>query len=672
MKRKKQSSYFSLLLTAVCLLAVFIGGWTAPPAVQVEAAQNHKIVGYFTSWGIYGRNFQVEDIDGTKLTHINYAFADICWDGRHGNPSPDSPNRNTWSCTDAAVPLQNKQVPNGTIVLGEPWADVSKSYAGKTWAECEQAKCGNFGKLLDLKKKYPHLKTLISVGGWTWSNRFSDVAADPQTRQVFAKSAVEFIRTYGFDGVDLDWEYPVEGGLSGNSYRPADKQNYTLLLQDIRNELNKAGVEDGKTYLLTIASGASAQYVKNTELSQIAAIVDWINIMTYDFHGGWETQTNHNAPLYATVNDPQKDKGFTVDESVTRYQQAGVPMSKLVLGMPFYGRGWKGVANGNNGEYQTATPGYDGSIVPMGTWDDWSSGASGVFDYGDLVANYVNKNGFTRYWNDTAKVPFLYNPTTGVFISYDDIESFGHKTNYIKAKGMGGAMFWELSSDCRTSSKYTCTGAKLLDKLATELLGTTPNPGDTEAPAAVKNVTVSGKTANSVTLAWTASTDNVGVAGYDVSYGTTKVATATNSITISGLQAATDYTFTVTARDSAGNVSLPGSVTVKTNDATTPPPTGDAQVTFTITSDWGTGFNFNVTIKNNSAAPIKNWRLAFDYDGNITQVWDAKIISKTGTRYVLESVGWNSEIPAGGTVSFGGGGSGAATSQIQNVVVTGN
>ncbi|MGV2470446.1 glycosyl hydrolase family 18 protein, partial [Bacillus subtilis] len=136
--------------------------------------------------------------------HLNYAFADICWNGKHGNPSthPDNPNKQTWNCKESGVPLQNKEVPNGTLVLGEPWADVTKSYpgSGTTWEDCDKyARCGNFGELKRLKAKYPHLKTIISVGGWTWSNRFSDMAADEKTRKVFAESTVAFLRAYGFD-----------------------------------------------------------------------------------------------------------------------------------------------------------------------------------------------------------------------------------------------------------------------------------------------------------------------------------------------------------------------------------------------------------------------------------------------------------------------------------------
>jgi chitinase len=324
--------------------------------------------------------------------------------------------------------------PNGTIVQGDPWAATGISYAGDTW---DQPIKGSYNQLIKLKAANPGLKTIISVGGWTWSNRFSDVAADPATRANFANSAVSFLRKYSFDGIDLDWEYPVGGGLSGNSVRAADKHNYTLLLQDIRNALNTAGAADKKNYLLTIASGASPTYIQNTELSAIAGIVDWINIMTYDFHGGFDPISGHNAALTFDPADPSPNKNsFYDDAAITNYLNAGVPAKKLVMGEPFYGRGWAGCAAANNGLYQSCT-----GTATVGTWE------KGSFDFSDLENNYVNKNGYTRYWSSAAQVPYLYNPSGGTFISYDDAQSIGLKNNYIKSKGLAGAMFWELTSD---------------------------------------------------------------------------------------------------------------------------------------------------------------------------------------------------------------------------------
>lgn len=359
-----------------------------------------KVIAYYPSWATYGRDYQIADIDASKVTHINYAFSNIA---------------------------------NGEMVLGDSYADTDKAFPGDCWEP--GCKRGNFNQLNKLKQKHPHVKTLISVGGWTWSNNFSDVALTDASRSKFADSAVRFVREYGFDGVDVDWEYPVEGGLVDG--RPEDKQNFTLLLKKMKEKLDDAGKEDGKDYLLTIATGANPKYVQNTELDKVQAQLDWINIMTYDFHGGWDKVSGNNAPLYFDPDDPSSaPETSNVDAAVEGHLKAGVPKEKLVLGLPFYGRGWDGCAEANNGQYQLCS-----GPAREGTWEP------GIFDFSHLEKDYINKNGYTRYWNDKAKVPYLYNPATKTFISYDDEESIGYKTGYIKSKGLAGAMFWELSSD---------------------------------------------------------------------------------------------------------------------------------------------------------------------------------------------------------------------------------
>ncbi|GAA0133468.1 glycosyl hydrolase family 18 protein [Paenibacillus sp. YSY-4.3] len=573
--RKQLFSKGSILLLAIIVtLSVFSS--LAYGGQKAEAASDYKIIGYYPSWGAYGRNYNVSDIDASKVTHINYAFADICWNGIHGNPDPTGPNPVTWSCQDEIGTIN---VPNGTIVLGDPWIDAQKSFPGDTW---DKPIKGNIGQLIKLKQENPGLKTIISVGGWSWSNRFSDVAANAQTRETFANSAVDFLRKYQFDGVDLDWEYPVGGGLSGNSVSPADKQNYTLLLQKIREKLDAAGAQDGKTYLLTIASGASPSFAQNTELAGIASVVDWINIMTYDFNGGWQTVSAHNAPLHydpaAAAAGVPDAATFNAATGIQGHLNAGVPASKIVMGMPFYGRGWANCGSGGNGQYQSC------SGVSNGTWE------SGIFDFSDLEANYINKNGYTRHWNDTAKVPYLYNASSRIYISYDDVESFSHKTDFIKSNGLGGAMFWEFSGDRNKT---------LLNKLASDLSTGTGGPGngsDTTPPTVPANLQVTGKTPTSVSLSWGASTDNVGVIGYTVSYGPNELSVSGTSATISGLAPNTTYTFTIKARDAAGNVSAPSSpLSVTTDPAAgdTTPPTAPANLQVTgktsnsVTLSWG-------------------------------------------------------------------------------------
>jgi GH18 family chitinase len=378
--------------------------------LEGEITFDKNIVGYYTSWSVYGRDYEVEDIPVDKVNIINYAFANI-------NPN------------------------SGTIVLGDPYADIDQYYPGDSWDA--GALRGNFHRLQLLKEENSHLSTMISVGGWTWSAYFSDIAMTDATRTVFAQSCVEFIVEYGFDGIDYDWEYPVEGGLDGNHHDPDDKVNLTLLLQKTRELLDVQEAIDGNEYLLSIATSASPMMSSNLELDILHEYVDFINIMSYDFHGPWgglaDNVTNFNAALFPATGDLSPspyNEAFNMSAAVQLYLESGVPAEKINAGMPFYGRSFGGVADVNNGLYQE----YDG-VPEDGTWED------GVFDYYDLVDNYIDMNGYTKFWHDEAKVPWLYSPTTGIMISYDDEESISEKCQYILDSGIGGAMYWEFSGD---------------------------------------------------------------------------------------------------------------------------------------------------------------------------------------------------------------------------------
>lgn len=356
---------------------------------------SYKLIAYYPSWGFY-LNEPLSKQPVSQLTHINYAFANV---------------------------------KDGQVVLGEPDADIQ-----------------NFKQLKLLKAANPKLRALISVGGWTWSGQFSDAALTSASRQKFAASGVKFMKQYGFDGVDIDWEYPVQGGLTGNKERPEDKRNFTLLLQEIRNQLNAAEKSDGRDYLLTIAGGAFPGYSKNVEISAVAQAVDWINLMTYDYHGPWDDSSNHNAPLYADSKDPSRaNAGNNIDAVVDQYLKSGVPADKLVLGVPFYGRSWTSCGPANQGLYQ-----------------DCNGPTRKMYSYEQIKEqDWINANGFARYWNSEAKAPYLYKKTTGTFVSYEDAESIGYKTSYLKSRGLGGAMIWEITQD---DDNHT-----LLNKLAGDL-----------------------------------------------------------------------------------------------------------------------------------------------------------------------------------------------------------
>lgn len=390
------------------ILVLAFLGFACPLTVWGKDPPPPHVIGYFAEWGIYQRNYHVANIPADKLTHIHYAFA---------------------------------KVHNGECALHDPFAAVDKAYPGDKFDPPQLR--GNFRRLHLLKQKHPHLKVLISVGGWTLSGPFSDVALTEESRAKFAKSCVAFMKKYEFDGVDIDWEYPCGGGLESNKTRPEDKQNYTLLLAELRKQLDSVGKTDGKHYLLSIAAPAGPKTYANLELDKISQHLDYLCLMTYDFHGSWSPLTNFNAPLYPCANDPTKDeiirKHFNTDSAVKAYLKSGVPAEKLVLGVPFNGRGWSGVKKENNGLYQTHAPN-----SPQGTWE------AGVWDYKDLAAKYVGK--YKRLWHDEAKVPWLFDEKTGLMISYDDPESIKLKAEYARENKLGGVFFWELSADDAQSS----------------------------------------------------------------------------------------------------------------------------------------------------------------------------------------------------------------------------
>jgi chitinase len=362
----------------------------SPTPSPTPEAVGKRIVGYYTSWSIYQRDFQVADIPAGKLTHVNYAFANV----------------------DAET---------GECKLGDIWSDDA-----------------NFRYLGELKEKVPHLKALISVGGWTWSGGFSDAALAEMSRRHFVESCLNrfLVGRYAgiFDGIDIDWEFPVSGGLPQNPARTEDKENYTLLMREFRRQLDELEAQTGRHYLLTIAAPASADIYANIELGAISQHLDWLNLMAYDFHGSWDKTTEFHAPLYASAADPGPDY-LNAHSAVQGYLAAGIPADKLVLGVPFYGRGWAGVHDVNHGLYQPVTH------LPKGTWEQ------GAFDYKDLVRNYVGQNGYTRYWHNEAQAPWLYSPDAQVFITYDDPESLALKAEYVNEWNLGGVMFWELSAD---------------------------------------------------------------------------------------------------------------------------------------------------------------------------------------------------------------------------------
>lgn len=370
---------------------------------QAPDAGSKRIIGYLFGSTDERRTLDAATIPAEKLTHINYAFGLIGPDGR--------------------------------ATHGDEVADIARPFPGDEGGP--DGLRGYFRQLQRLKERHPHLRTLISMGGWGGSRGFSDACATAQGRRELAASCIELYLTRWpgvFDGIDIDWEYPVCCGLPENGYRPEDRRNCTLLFAELRRQLDALGAATRQRYLLTAALPAGrALPLRTFELRECAAILDWINVMTYDINGSATSgMTNFNAALSPTSSDPRPDvEGRlyqNVDGTVTTFLEAGVAADTLVVGMPFYGRGFTGVPAENDGLYQPFT------------------GVIGA-QYRSIASDYLTSPAYERHWHEEAGVPWLYDRERGVMLSYDDPESIGRKTDYLVQRGLGGAMFWELAGD---------------------------------------------------------------------------------------------------------------------------------------------------------------------------------------------------------------------------------
>jgi chitinase len=252
------------------------------------------------------------------------------------------------------------------------------------------------------------------------------MALTAQSRTVFVQSVMDFLTRFNLDGLDVDWEYPGLPG-AGHPFRKEDKQNFTLLLKELRASFAKETAKTHKRLYLTIAAGAADEFLDNTEMGKAEQYLDTVNLMAYDYYeAGSDAITGNHAPLFANPADPKKSAAAS---SVTAFEKAGVPARKILLGMPFYGRMWGQVADVNHGLFQPGKP------VPN------TNSA-----YSAIVANMLNQ-GYVRYWDDKASVPFLYNVEKQIFVSYEDPESIAVKCKYVMSHDLGGVMLWDYAND---------------------------------------------------------------------------------------------------------------------------------------------------------------------------------------------------------------------------------
>jgi chitinase len=363
-------------------------------AAAQESPREYAVVGYVFPRGTLLAPGQ---IDAHNLTRINYAFAAI-ENGRLAAASP--PN------------APNPVAPN---ILAQ-----------------------NLAILTCLRKQNPSLTVLISVGGWLGSADFSDLSLTSETRKQFVESAIDILRRYNLDGLDVDWEYPGMPG-AGNTFRPEDTHNFTLLLHDLRTRFDQEEKATGKKLYLTIAAAAFSDYLAHTEMAQLERYVDTVNLMTYDYAmPSTSAITSHNAPLFSNPAAPSQ---LSADASVRALESVGVPSRKILLGVPFYGYVWGQVADRNHGLFEPGKP------------------APGNFAPYSAIEQSMLGHGFTRYWDETAGAPYLYSAEQQEFVSYEDAQSLTVKCAYIKTHKLGGAMVWQYLDDPSGALLETITHA---------------------------------------------------------------------------------------------------------------------------------------------------------------------------------------------------------------------
>jgi len=274
-------------------------------------------------------------------------------------------------------------------------------------------------RLAIYKRINPKLQIILSIGGWG-ADGFSQAASTQKGRDTFVRTAMEVAERWDFDGIDIDWEYP-SSSLAGIAYSPEDKPNFTLLMEALRDGLDSLSKKTGKPHILTVAVGGGQYYVDGTEMDKVAAAVDYVNLMTYDLRGGFETTTGHHTNLYPQTGD---EEGPSAVRTVEMFHKAGVPYEKMVLGAAFYGRTWQKVLSGEN--------------HGLGQPADGVGGFGPRFDLQN--PEEIARHGYTRYWDDQAKAPWLWDGKS--FTSYEDTESLRYKCDYVKQKGLAGLMYW--------------------------------------------------------------------------------------------------------------------------------------------------------------------------------------------------------------------------------------
>lgn len=519
----------------------------------------NTVVGtYFVEWGIYGRDYTVDNIPAENLTHILYGFIPICGP----NESVKSVGGNSYNALQTAC----QGVNDFEVVIHDPWAAFQKSFPQAGHEHGSTIK-GNYAMLMALKKTYPELKIIPSIGGWTLSDPFFSFT-DKVNRDTFVASVKRFLTTWKFyDGVDIDWEFPGGGGENANLGDPLkDGPAYIALMQELRAMLDQLSAETGRTYELTSAIGVGYDKLEDVDFAQAAQHMDYIFAMSYDFYGGWNNVPGHQTALNCgnfmapgqcdgsgvdADGVPFKGPAYTTSNAIDLLLAQGVPANKLVVGTAMYGRGWDGVMPSSLTDPTDPMTGVgNGKLSGSSAEGIWEAG---VIDYKGIKANMLGANnqginGYEYGYDAAAEAPYVWNRTNGKLISFDDERSVKAKGAYVRSLGLAGLFSWEIDAD----------NGDILNAMQEGLAtGTPANKAPTSAAGVDQAVTGPA----TVTLDGSASTDSDGtIATYlwEQTAGTAVVLTNANAA-VASFQAAEvtqveTYTFKLTVTDNKGAV----------------------------------------------------------------------------------------------------------------------
>lgn len=523
---------------------------TRQPVRGFQAGNQDKaIIGYYASWQWYDRAkvAKPENMDFSKVTRVNFAFFQLDVEG------------NIWGTDEWADPR---------LLFG----DVRGDSAGCTPSLLGNCKCHRHTATGKMCQEHDQSNGLIwlahqaraeiypSIGGWTLSDPFSAMSANSANRAAFARNCRRLIEEYDFDGIDLDWEYP---GYASHSGTPEDTKNFSLLLRDIRMELNELGAQMNRFYGLTAALPCGPSNIKNIDIGTAAQHLTEFNLMSYDFHGSWDANTGVNSPLYDQSSDPEP--GWSVDGCVKNWESRGAPKDKLNIGLAFYGRSFRGAK--------------EMGVTHKGTDDSNWNVDEGTPQYFNIMEQI---DSLTVHWHKETSTPYAFFNDGGL-VSFDDERAICLKTEYVINESLHGFIIWELSGDMMEdlytpllniiNRKLSVTDTNCADPFGPTLPSVVPIPLATTVPDTNTGATATITASTATATATTATTTEAITTSTNRATTTTEAATTTSTTTVTEEEPTTSTTTTATTtttnREEPTTTTATSSSTSSTAAATT-------------------------------------------------------------------------------------------------------